>query len=51
MEAFIFYGACLAGVAFFLFIVGTIVNAIDDNNAANAERAKLIERNSRRTFR
>jgi hypothetical protein len=45
MGAFIAYGAAVAAVVGFAFFVGSIVSMLDENDARNAERQKLIDRN------
>jgi hypothetical protein len=45
MGAFIAYGAAIAAVVGFGMFVGAIVSMLDENDARNAERQKLIDRN------
>jgi hypothetical protein len=45
MGAFITYGAAIAAVVGFGMFVGAIVSMLDENDARNAERQKLIDRN------
>lgn len=50
MEAFVVYGAAICAVVAFGMMIGAIVSVLDANDAANAERQRLIDRNKKSPF-
>ena len=50
MGAFITYGAAIAAVVALGMLIGAVVSVLDENDARNAERQRLIDRNKKSRF-